>query len=40
MKMVFDAVFDEELRKYLLTQEGINNVELIVKDFISELIID
>lgn len=37
MKLVLDDIFDSELKDYLLKEEGINSVEIVNKDFISEI---
>lgn len=37
MKIILDGILDLELRGYLLSQEGIDDVDIIVKDFISEI---
>lgn len=39
MKLIFDDSFNIELKKYLLTQEGIKEVAINEKNFISEITI-
>lgn len=40
MKIIIDEVVENDLKEYLLSQNGINKVDYIVKDFISEISID
>lgn len=37
MKLVFDEIFDKELKVYLINQPGIIDVEVVFKDLISEI---
>lgn len=37
MKILLDDFINEELKNYLMTQEGIENVDLIDKDSVSEI---
>lgn len=37
MKLVLDDILKEEIKNYLMSQIGIKEVSLVVKDFISEL---
>lgn len=40
MRIILDEIVENDLKEYLLSQEGINKVDYIVKDFISEINID
>ena len=37
MKLILDDIYDKELKNYLLSQEGIIDIEIVSKDFISEV---
>lgn len=37
MKLILDDIYDYELKNYLLSQEGITDVEITSKGFISEV---
>lgn len=37
MKLILDDIYDYEIKNYLLSQEGIIDVEIASKDFISEM---
>ena len=37
MKIVLDDIFVDELKDYLIDQPGINDVEVITKNLISEI---
>lgn len=37
MKLILDDIFDKEMKKYLLSQDGIISVDIEAKDFISEV---
>lgn len=37
MKLFLDNIFDSWIKDYLLTQDGIENLSIINKDFVSEV---
>jgi len=40
VRIIFDDMFDENLKEYLMTQDGIESIDLKVKDFMCEMNIE